>query len=63
MKYLAFTQYIYALVALVFFYMAYERWSLDTDEKWLMLILGIMCLVLFAVRYRFLRRMKQRQGK
>lgn len=61
MKYLSITQYVYLVLAAVLFYMAYEKWSLDTDEKWLMLALGVMCIVLFFVRYRFIKRLRERQ--
>lgn len=63
MKYIAFTQYIYGLAAIVLFYMTYDKWTLDSDEKWLTLILGVVCVVLLFVRARFIRRMKERRGQ
>jgi|GEM_PF-6296854 len=61
MKYLAITQYVYIVLAAVLFYMTFEKWSADTDEKWLLLALGVMCVALFVVRYRFIKRLKSRQ--
>lgn len=61
MKYLQITQFLYLGAALFSFYMAWNVWTKDTDEKWIYLCLGIFCIILFIVRRRFIVREQQRR--
>jgi hypothetical protein len=60
MTIIKYTAYIYLIASLFLFYSAYERWNDGTDYRWLFLLLGAACIVMFFVRRSYIRKMEQR---
>ena len=56
MHYLKYTQYVYLIVAAFSFYKAFATWQNDTDEHFLFVAIGVMAVVMFLVRRKFVNR-------
>ena len=64
MNYLKYTQYVYLVVAIFFFYKAVAMWQDDvTDQRWLFLGIGVVSLFMFLFRRRFARKFDNHNTK
>lgn len=63
MKYLKFTQYIYLIAAVFFFYEAFTAWHSEPEkgQHWLFLIIALVCIFLFYFRRKFARKFEEHE--
>ncbi len=56
MNYLKYTQYVYLLAAVFFFYDAFSKYNSTEESPWFSLILGAVSLFMFFFRRKFAKK-------
>ena len=57
MRYFKYTHYVYLIAAVFAFYKGITTWNEDSDMHWLYVVIGVMALLMFYVRNRFIKNM------
>ena len=62
MNYMKYTQYAYLIAAVFLFYDGFTKLNTDTNQGYLMLILGAGALALFFFRRKFAKKFEDRSN-
>lgn len=56
MNYLKYTQYVYLLASLFFFYDGFSKLYYEQESPWFSLVLGVVALFMFFFRRKFAKK-------